>query len=501
MRWIRLWVLTSWCLLFFVPRGGGAEDCGWACAEGDFWRLRGRAQYQTRLEGVSTFPLDRYGTSLDRNFFFLPVLRVGLSAETTDVARRPYSLQFDYEHDLITGVEDGAPPDRLGRELPFSRKSHEELRRLFLRVTVPDAFLVLGGGYTLSHWGLGLLANDGAHGWTKNNAYFGDPRSGDRVIRGTIGTTPLTSANIVLRLAYDEVVGDDPLLRDDDAQQYIASVLVGSGLRHSAGLYVVYRTQDAKVGRGFDVVVYDVFARTSRSFGAMGEFSLAGEAAVIDGSTSLGPTVDFPKHDLLQVGATVQARLDRESHGFALDFLFASGDENFDDRDQNAFKVDPNYEFGLLLYRVVMAAQTARTVVTAADPTLVGRPVPDLERLPTRGAPSNTIAVFPRVWWQVLEPMVVYGGPLFAWSEVDYAEAFNTRLFGGEPHNALGGRPGRFYGTELDLGWRYFRNVRGFDFQLGAEGAVLFPGNAFRRLDGSTMSEVFLGRVLFEVRL
>jgi hypothetical protein len=263
----------------------------------------------------------------------------------------------------------------------------------------------------------------------------------------------------------------------------------------------VYRTQDAKVRRGFDVVVYDVFARTSRDLGALGEFSLAGEAAVIDGSTSLGPTVDFPKHDILQVGATVQARLDRDSHGFALDFLFASGDENFDDRDQNAFKVDPNYEFGLLLYRVVMAAQTGRTVVTAADPTLVGRPVPDLDRLPTRGAPSNTIAIFPRVWWQAMEAMVLYGGPLFAWSEVDYADAFNTRLFGGEPHNALGGRPGRYYGTELDLGWRYFRNIRGFDFQLGAEGAVLFPGDAFRRLRGGTMSEVFLGRVLLEVRL
>ncbi|MCX8071216.1 MAG: hypothetical protein N3C12_02015 [Candidatus Binatia bacterium] len=501
MRWIRLWLLSGWVFACSVPWPSFAQECGWACAEGDFWRLHGRAQYQTRLEGVSTFPIDRYGTTLESNFFFLPVLRVGMTAETKERARRPYSLQLDYEHDLITGVEDGAPSDRLGAELPFGRKSHAELRRLFLRATVPSAFLVVGGGYTMSHWGLGLLANDGAHGWTKNNAYFGDPRSGDRVIRATIGTTPLTSANVVLRLAYDEVEGDDALLRRDDAQQYIGSVLVGSGLKHSAGLYVVYRTQDAKVRRGFDVVVYDIFARTARDLGFLGELTLAGEAAVIDGSTTLGPTVDFPKHDILQVGATVQARLDRQTHGLALDFLFASGDENFDDRDQNAFKVDPNYEFGLLLYRVVLAAQSGRTVVTAADPTLVGRPVPDLERIPTRGAPTNTIAIFPRAWWQVMEPLVLYGGPLFAWSDVDYADAFNTRLFGGEPHNALGGRPNRFYGTELDLGWRYVRNVRGFDFQLGAEGAVLFPGPAFRKLNGSTMGEVFLGRAMLEVRL
>lgn len=500
MRSYRAWLVLAW-VCTGIPALGAADTCGVACVETQTWRLRGAAQYRTRIEGFSTFPLDRYGTTLGTNFAFLPVVRAGVRLENIDTAQRPYTLQFDYEHDLVTGVGDGSPIDRLGAELPFGRKTHAELRRLFLRASVPAAFLVVGGGYTMSHWGLGLLANDGDHGWTKSNAYFGDPRSGDRVLRATVGTTPLTKANLVFRLAFDEVQGDDPLLRGDEAQQYIGSVLAGYGLRHSAGLYVVYRTQDARIGRGLDVVVYDAFARTSRDLGPFGEFTISGELAVINGRTTLGPTVDFPKHDILQIGATVQARLDNGTHGFALDFLFASGDENFDDKDQNAFKVDPNYEFGLLLYRVVTAAHTGRTVVTAADPTLVGRPVPDLERIPTRGGATNTVAVFPRVWWQVAEPMVVYGGPLLAWSDVDNADAFNTRLFGGEPHNALGGRPGRFYGTELDLGWRYFRTLRGFEFQLGAEGAVLFPGDAFRRLDGSTMDEVFLGRVLLDVRL
>lgn len=490
--------LLVWTVL---PTMGGADVCGVACIETQAWRLQGAAQYRARMEGFSTFPIDRYGTTLGTNFAFLPVLRAGLHFETIDTAKRPYTLLFDYEHDLLTGTEDGFPTDQLGAELPFGRKTHAELRRLFLRAELPAAFLVVGGGYTMSHWGLGLLANDGDHGWTKSSAYFGDPRSGDRVLRATVGTTPITKANVVFRLAFDDVEGDDPLLRDDEAQQYIGSVLVGYGLRHSAGLYIVYRTQDARVRRGFDVVVYDVFARTTRDVGAFGVFSLGGELAVIHGRTSLGPTVDFPKHDVLQIGGTLQARLDNGNHGFALDFLFASGDENFDDEDQNAFKADPNYEFGLLLYRVVLAAHTARTVVTAADPTLVGRPVPDLERIPTRGAASNTVAFFPKIWWQVGQPMVVYGGPLFAWSVVDNADAFNTRIFGGEPHNALGGRPGRFYGTELDLGWRYFRTLRGFEFQVGAEGAVLFPGSAFRRLDGTRMDEVFLGRLFVSVRL
>lgn len=482
-----------------VATSARAEACGALCWENATLRAQARARYQTRLEGVSSFPLDRYGTTLSSNFFFLPVVRVGTAVESRYSERVQWT--FDYEHDLLTGTEDGTPADRVGAQLPNGRRTHDEIRRLFLRVTVPAAHLVLGGGYTLSHWGLGLLANDGAHGWSPDNAYFGDPRSGDRVIRATVGTTPLTRARIVLRAAWDDVRGDDVLLRGDSAEQFIGSVLAGQGLDQSAGLYIVYRPQDARVRRGFDVVVYDVFAQTRHPLGSLGTLTVAGETAVVNGSTSLGPTVDFPKHDILQVGATVKSRLDRGSHGFALDFLFASGDENFDDDEQNNFKADPNFEFGLLLYRFVQAAQSGRTTVTAADPTLVGRPVPDLERIPTRGGATNTVAIFPRAWWRPTEEFALYGGPLLAWSDVKYADAFETRIAGGDPHNALGGRPGRFYGAELDLGARYRGTVGDLAVSFGVEGGILFPGNAFRKRDGGTMSEVWGGRALLEVAL
>ncbi len=476
-----------------------SDPCGRFCWEDERFRGQVRASYQSRMEGVSSFPLDRSGTTLDSNFFFLPVLRVGAHLENRYSQEVLWS--FDYEHDLLTGTQNGAPVDAIGAHLPNGRRTHDEIRRLFLRTTIPAAHLVIGGGYTLSHWGLGLLANDGAHGWMPGNAYFGDPRSGDRVIRATIGTTPLTRARIVLRAAWDDVRGDDVLLRGDEAEQFIGSVLVGQGLDHSAGIYIVYRPQDARVRRGFDVVVYDLFAQTRHGLGRAGLWTLGGEVAVVNGSTSLAPTVDFPKHDILQVGAAVKSTLDRGNHGFAFDFLFASGDENFDDEEQNAFKADPNFELGLILYRFVLAAQTARATVTAADPNLVGRPVPDLDRIPTRGAPTNTVAVFPRAWWRPLEELTVYGGPLLAWSDVRLADAFETRIAGGDPRNALGGRPGRFYGAELDVGVRYRGNLRGFDVALGGEGGVLFPGGAFRRLSGGTMSEVWLGRAFVEIAL
>ncbi|HYD47270.1 MAG TPA: hypothetical protein VEB21_02925, partial [Terriglobales bacterium] len=177
------------------------------------------------------------------------------------------------------------------------------------------------------------------------------------------------------------------------------------------------------------------------------------------------------------------------------------GDQNFDDDEQNAFRVDPNFEFGLLLFRHVLAAQTGRAPITAGDPELIGRPVPDLDRIPTRGGPTNTIAFFPRGWIRTQDGLEVYGGPLFAFSEVDNADPFNSRLEGGEPHNFLGGNPGPFYGVELDAGLRYRTLLFGTELTMGLEGGVLFPGNAFRQLDGTRMTEVLGVRAMVDYRL
>ena len=75
------------------------------------------------------------------------------------------------------------------------------------------------------------------------------------------------------------------------------------------------------------------------------------------------------------------------------DFIYASGDQNFDDHQQNAIKIDPNFESGLLLFRHVLAAQTARGPITAGDPNLVGSPSENLDRFPTRRSISNTYSL------------------------------------------------------------------------------------------------------------
>src|SRR5205823_576368 len=141
---------------------------------------------------------------------------------------------------------------------------------------------------------------------------FSDPRSGDRVLRTSIGTVPLTDYGLVVRAAYDaDVVGDEVLLKGDDAQQYIFSTLVGEGHRSSGGIYLVYRDQDSRRRRGFDVFVADVTASTTHEVAGVGTLTFAGEGVLVTGHATLGPTPDFPRHDIFELGGTLRASLDR----------------------------------------------------------------------------------------------------------------------------------------------------------------------------------------------
>ena len=456
---------------------------------------------RSRIESVESFPVDRDGTEIDSDFVWSPQARIG-AVVSGRVPQMPVGFHLEYEHDLATGTTVGEP-DIAGERLPNGELSHAELRKAYLRLDFGETW-VAAAGYMMSHWGLGMLANDGAHGWTPGSAYFGDPRSGDRVLRAYVGTQPLSDYGIVLRAAIDKVVDDDPLLDGDDAHQFIFSARAGVGQPKYGGVYIVYRDQegeDSTGQRGFDAWVVDLAAGMAFDLGTVGDFTLDGEIAFISGDTTLGPTPEIPEHDMLQIGAVVRAALDRGDHGLVADLLFASGDQNFDDDEQNAFRMDPNFEVGLLLFRQVLAAQTGRAPVTAADPTIVGKPVPDLERVPTGGSVSNTVAFFPRAWWRVQDALEFYGGPLFAWTDVSYADPFNSRVEGGgRARNALGGKPTAFYGAELDLGMRYRTLFYGTELTLGLEGGVLLPAGAFNDIDGNPMDEVFGGRMMVDYR-
>ena len=203
----------------------------------------------------------------------------------------------------------------------------------------------------------------------------------------------------------------------------------------------------------------------------------------------------------MQLGVAARAAVDYKAFGAVLDVLYASGDRNLDDEQQNGFKADPNYELGLLLFRQVLADQSARGAFTAGDPTLVGVPSANLERIPTRGSATNTLAFFPRMHVRPVAGFEAYGGFLFAFAAATPVDPLNTRISGGIPHNALGGASGRYLGTEVDGGIRYRLNVAGGEITLGAEMGALRPGNALRKRDGNNMGAVYGSRMMLDARL
>jgi hypothetical protein len=349
-----------------------------------------------------------------------------------------------------------------------------------------------------SDWGLGLLANSGRRAWEPGSARFSDPREGDVVLRGLIATGPHTDKGIVLAGFIDRVYDDDLLVGEDEAWQTGGSLSVGPPQQRDkpwGGVYALYRQQTADDGDVTTLSGADLAARLPIALSKTMQLTLEGEGAFITGQTDLGPSPDYPVHDVLQLGGALRASLDAGPLGGVFDLLYASGDQNIDDGALNAFRVDPNYEFGMLAFRHVLAAQTGRAPITAGDPDLVGVPSEDLDRIPTRGSVTNTVALFPRMWGRPYKELEVYGGPLFIWNEVPLVDAKNTRLAGGVPTNALGGASGRYMGTELDLGVRLPIDIAGSRLIAGAEGAVFLPGSGLE--GGEVLPEtVYGGRLM-----
>ncbi len=449
-----------------------------------------------RIEAVGGFEVDRYGSRFEPDPVADGTVRLGAHFDSR-MAWAPIGLGVDYEHDLVTGVQTGSTEDAdLAANLPNDGSTGHELRQASLRLSF-GRYMHLTGGVMTSHWGLGLVANDGAHGWAPGNASFSDPRSGDRVLRGALVLGPFCDQNLALIVAADRVgafndlsdpgvfTGDDALFDGDEAQQVVASLVWGFRQPTWAGVYAVVREQEAASGDVTRVVVVDAAGAMERELPDASTLSVGAELAFITGTTDLAPSTDFPENDVSQGAAAVRVLWGRSRWGLAFDGTWASGDANNDDGEQTSFRLDRNYHVGLILHRYLQAAWTARGAITAADPDLVGVPSEDLDRLPTRGNATNLLAFFPRAWYRPHETVEIYAGPLFALSSTDFADPFNTRIDGGDPRNALGGDPGRYLGTELDLGVRYRQELAKTTLTIGAEGAALLPGSG---LDGPSGS-------------
>jgi hypothetical protein len=241
-----------------------------------------------------------------------------------------------------------------------------------------------------------------------------------------------------------------------------------------------------------------------------GEVTAGVEATVVAGSTrEISEAFRVISNDpavaqaVTQVGARGVVRWDRPLFSGYLELDYASGDSDPQTRTPlTQFRFAEDTNVGLLMFKHVLAYQTARAAAAGVELLRnLGAPSYPLEAVATRGSFTNAFAIFPQVDFHPVPSVLLRGGVLMAWAPakvVDPIVSLQRRdgvRIEDDLVNFAGGRPGRYYGTELDgrVQWRFMDH-----FAADLEAAILFPGSALEDVNGDAARSVLVqGRGTF----
>ncbi len=398
-----------------------------------------------------------------------------------------------------------------------------QVRRLYGDVVTPIGLLRVGRQpFTLGY------AMQGATGDGRMNR-FGIARRGSYVDRIVFGTKPLEAfkdegernlsqdEGLIVTVLYDHLVSDDLRLFNDDERQ--------------VGGAVFYRAKEYPLGKDLDLMGYYVHRWSDerstnvnifggRAVSRFGPVFLGLEGAANIGSTreiaeaykviNNDPVVD---QKIIQVGARAVGRYDwtvvragepmEPGISVYLELDYASGDGDPEARtDLSQFVWAPDMNVGLLMFEHVFYFQTARAAAAATE-TLrrLGAKSFPVDSIDTRGSFTNAFAVFPQFDFRPHKDVLIRHGVLFAWAPDPVVDPVASLLgrdgveIKDDLVNFAGGKPGQFYGAEVDIRaqWRFLDH-----FAADLEGAVLFPGDALQDENGDAVRSVLVqGRTTF----
>lgn len=414
------------------------------------------------------------------------------------------------EADTASGAIIGTPSKALvGDRVPYPPISALDLRKLYLEYKWNSgAFRV---GLQTQSWGLGMLANDGAKDPEAGD--FGQQQFGNTTYRALLAVRPLFNLGGTFK-AFETALAADLINRDnlsefsrgDRAFQGVLALRFNKDPENNFGIYGVYRAQTnvnvTDGGKQTNVFVVDAagkwefFKRRNRAL------KVGFEALTISGTTTQARNENAALLKVQQFGAAAKVSYKANRLTLLADWGFASGDQNpGDDRLEN-FRFDRDFKVGLVLFDHVMAYQSARSSVRASDPNLVGIAPEGADLLGTAGSITGVWYLFPRIKYGLFDWLDVYGGPLFAFSTARLADPFNTRIGGGTAINSLGGRPGLYMGTEVDLGVQArYRPIPELLITATGEGGLFLPGDAYTLPTGGVMGPVGFGRIRLSIAL
>ena len=430
-------------------------------------------------------------------------------------------LQLVSQFDLLTGMVLGQTTHGVSAD-DTPRNDVNGFKNIQLRWLYAEAKLPIGVvrvGQQPNHWGLGILANDGNH-----PTLFGDYRYGSLSERILFATKPGGEASdFVIALAGDLVYRDAnaKLTRGDQAFQGVLAAYYERG-PNQLGLFSTLRRQRtdkasltyASYTESIDAAAVDVFGKFAAPVPGHDAFVFgAAEGAVILGTTNALRTADQARDDVktsvrsyggaMVLGVAHRTRSCAEcaantpgGKAFFGDLVaqievgYASGDADPYDGTQKRFVMDGNHRIGLVLFDEVLRFQTARASTAARDPLLSNaeRPSPGADRLPSNGGIYGASYLNPTFLYRPHPTFDVKTGMVLAQATADVVDPYRTATSGSYV-NSTGGNPkAKDYGLELDLGveWRKSLNL-GMTFALGAQGGVLFPGDALANARGERL--------------
>jgi|APLak6261679142_1056127.scaffolds.fasta_scaffold00201_19 hypothetical protein len=472
--------------------------------EGTGWELSANlaASFRASYAGATLFPFDADGTTsslapLQTRIRVTPEIHLG-------------GLGLIAEADAATGAILGIPSDAVvGDRQPVPHLRALELRKIYLEYKwASGAFRV---GQQTSQWGLGLLANDGNSDPQAGD--FGQQHFGNLTYRAILAARPLFGKGGAWKAA-EVAIAADLIVRDnlaefskgDRAFQGVLALRFNKDPENNVGVYAVYRNQRNILvtdgGKATDAFVIDFAGRWELFKRRHREFKLGWEIVGITGTTTQARNENAALLKVAQFGMAIKSTYRVGRTFIYLDGGYASGDQNpSDDRVEN-FRFDRDYKVGLILFDQVMAYQSGRSGVRAADPNLAGVPPEGADLIGTAGSITGAWYLFPRVRIAMADWLDAYGGPLFAFGTAKLTDPFNSRINGGTSLNSLGGKPGSYLGTELDLGVQArFKPIPELTVTVTGEGGLFLPGDAFTLPAGGTMLPVAFGRLRLGVSL
>ncbi len=382
----------------------------------------------------------------------------------------------------VPGDEDERGRDRIGP----SGADDFDLRKAMVAARLGP--VGLQAGVMTSHWGLGMVANDG-----NRDPVFGRNDFGDRVIRVRLATRPFQKGELPLSflLAGDRVIEDEigrwrPFAPEDErgvkAWQGIASTLWEPEKGATVGLYGVYRYQlEADGERRTDAGVIDAYTDwTGKVSGA--QLRLAAEGATIFGRTDR--VLTYNERDKLKVrsfGLTGLAELEKADFPLRgiLRAGYASGDGVADDDTTHDFSFDRDFDAGMVAHDELRGAIDAAAYDQVGRPEHSGGAPEGAEVLVAEGAFAHASFLQPVLGIRPMDWLDVKLGATLHAATGPIAHPFTTTRNGGVPANHLGvPTDGYWMGTELNWSVLLGDVVLGPE-KLGAKPALLLQGGHF----------------------